>query len=477
MNISINLKNEISNSASCAYIFTETEELKSILNADEFNYFLSQVEDKNELVIIDKLGVKTFLVKSPNEEDQFINNEKIRIKGFEILGHLKTSKTELIQVKSTNNSDDSILLLAEGIALSFYDFDKYKTDKKETKLEINIISSTLDSNEINNLNNLVNANHIARDFVNEPHSYLNTIQYAKDLEKFSKQFGVSYSKFEKSKIEELKMGGLLAVNQGSTNPPIFNIMEYKPKNAVNSKPIVFVGKGVVYDTGGLSLKPTPNSMDIMKCDMGGSAAVAGAIFAIAQNKLPVHVISLIAATDNWIGKDAYAPGDVITMYNGKTVEVLNTDAEGRLTLGDALTYADELNPELVIDLATLTGAAARAIGKEASVVMGNAPAEVMMMLQESGMKSYERLVEFPLFDEYKEDIKSAIADMKNLGGAEAGATTAGIFLQNFTTSPWIHIDIAGTAYILGKDKYRGIYGTGVGVRLLYQFVKDFYNVG
>ena len=425
---------------------------------------------------LNDLGKFTFIVKAKSDEDLFKSNENLRISGFDLSKSVKTAEIQKIQIHSLLNDHKSSLYFAEGLALSLYQFEKYKSDKKTIDLEIEVISDSLNEKEINDLNSVITSTFIARDYVNEPQSYLNTVQYSIDLEKHCNEFGISYSKFEKAKIEELKMGGLLAVNQGSVTPPVFNIMEYKPENAVNEKPLVLIGKGVVYDTGGLSLKPTPNSMDIMKCDMGGSAAVAGAIFAIAQSKLPIHVVSLIAATDNRPGGDAYAPGDVITMYNGKTVEVLNTDAEGRLTLGDALTYADELDPELVIDLATLTGAAARAIGKEASVVMGNAPAEIMLMLQESGMKSYERLVEFPLFDEYKEDMKSGIADIKNLGGAEAGATTAGIFLQNFVKSPWIHIDIAGTAYLMSDDKYRTKYGTGVGVRLIYQFVKDYYNV-
>lgn len=477
MNISIKHQSDIDESKSIVFIFDDISKLTSFTTDDEFDYINKGFKKDKEIVSISKLGITNFFVKNPDCEDDFKFTEKLRVAGFEIYTTLKSGDINNVQVFSIGTQQENSLLVAEGIALSFYDFDKYKTDRKERTLDINIVSETLNSENTSELENIIKSTFIARDFTNEPHSYLNTIQYGKDLDKFCQEFGVKYTSFDKKKITELKMGGLLAVNQGSKIPPLFNILEYKPENAVNSKPLVLVGKGVVYDTGGLSLKPTANSMDIMKCDMGGSAAVAGAIYAIAQNKLPVHVVSLIAATDNWIGEDAYAPGDVITMYNGKTVEVLNTDAEGRLTLGDALTYADELDPELVIDLATLTGAAARAIGKEASVVMGNAPAEVMVMLQESGMKTHERLVEFPLYDEYKEDIKSPIADMKNLGGAEAGATTAGIFLQNFTKSPWIHIDIAGTAFIMSQDKYRGKQGTGVGVRLLYQFVKDYYYVG
>ena len=476
INITLKKNFDADNSAS-AILINDNSDLASIFSGDKLSYVQDHFNSDQNSLTMNELGKFTFVVKVKNDEDIFKYHENLRIAGYDIFKSISSNSIETIQVKDLLEEDKSSLLFAEGLALSTYKFDKYMSDKKEFKLTIEVVSETISEDDIHNLNGLVKATFIARDYVNEPQSYLNTVQYSIDLEKHCNEFGITYSKFDKEKIEELKMGGLLAVNQGSLTPPVFNILEYKPENAVNEKPLIFIGKGVVYDTGGLSLKPTPNSMDFMKSDMGGSAAVAGAIYAIAQSKLPVHVITLIAATDNRPGGDAYAPGDVITMYNGKTVEVLNTDAEGRLTLGDALTYADELNPELVIDLATLTGAAARAIGKQASVAMGNAPAEIMLMLQESGMKTYERLVEFPLFDEYKEDMKSGIADIKNIGGAEAGATTAGIFLQEFVESPWIHIDIAGTAYLFGDDKYRSKFGTGVGVRLLYQFVKDYYNVG
>jgi leucyl aminopeptidase len=247
-------------------------------------------------------------------------------------------------------------------------------------------------------------------------------------------------------------------------------MEWKPKGATNIKPIVLVGKGVVYDTGGLSLKPTPNSMDIMKCDMGGSAAVVGTMYAISKAKLKIHVVGLVPATDNRPSGNAYAPGDVITMHNGSTVEVLNTDAEGRLILADALSYAKKYNPKIVIDLATLTGAAARAIGKQGIVAMGN-DQQTLCDLKESGHRVHERLAEFPFWEEYKDDLKSTVADLKNLGGAEAGAITAGKFLEHFTDYPYTHLDIAGPAFTQIPFNYRGQGGTGVGVRLLFDFLK------
>jgi len=234
-----------------------------------------------------------------------------------------------------------------------------------------------------------------------------------------------------------------------------------------------IGKGVVYDTGGLSLKPTKNSMDLMKTDMAGSAAVVGAMYAIAKNKLPCHVIALVPATDNRPGGNAYAPGDVVTMYNKMTVEVLNTDAEGRMLLADALSYSNKYKPELVIDVATLTGSAAAAIGTQGIVTMGNANQATMAKLKTSGNDVYERIAEFPFWDEYRDDLKSDIADLKNLGSGYAGAITAGKFLEHFTNYPYIHLDIAGPSRMDKPSGYLSKGGTGVGVRLLYDFVSNF----
>jgi leucyl aminopeptidase len=315
---------------------------------------------------------------------------------------------------------------------------------------------------------------VARTLINEPVSYLTAVQFSKEMQKVGKESGFSVKVLGKKEIEAKKMGGLLAVNAGSMDPPTFTIMEYKPEKARNKKPIVLVGKGVVFDTGGLSLKPTPNSMDEMKCDMSGGAAVVGAMMAVAKNQLPVHVIGLVPATDNRPGMNAVCPQDVITISDGTTVEVLNTDAEGRLILADALVWAQQYKPEVCIDLATLTGAAVRAIGTYASAVMGTAERNVMDKLAESGMHVWERTVQFPLWKDYGDEMKSDIADLKNLGGAYAGQISAAKFLEHFTDYPWIHIDIAGPAYSNGASGYRTKGGSGVGVRMLYDFIQKNY---
>jgi leucyl aminopeptidase len=266
------------------------------------------------------------------------------------------------------------------------------------------------------------------------------------------------------------MGGLLAVNSGSIDPPTFIILHHNPAVKVNSKPVVLVGKGVVFDTGGLSLKPTLNSMDEMKSDMAGAAVVASVISAIARLQIPVEVYGLIPATDNRPGEKACFPGDVITISNGTTVEILNTDAEGRLILADALSYAKKLVPEIVIDLATLTGSASNAIGKYAMVAFTNSGDVLDADLLTASQLTYERIVQFPIWDEYAELIKSDVADIKNTGGKEAGAITAAKFLQCFTDYPWIHLDIAGVSFAISESNYLPKGGTGTGIRLLINYL-------
>lgn len=380
---------------------------------------------------------------------------------------------EMLLVFPNEINDDYAWGMAESAYLSNYQFLTYKTDKKGSYLTSVLIHGKGKKLEIAIEYGVAVAEVtcLTRDLVNEPVITLTAEELANRAAAFGEKYGFKTDVFNKSKIQALKMGGLLSVNMGSQLPPTFSILEYKPENAVNEKPIILVGKGVVFDTGGLSLKPTPNSMDMMKCDMSGAAAVIGAMCGVAKLKLNCHVIGLIPATDNRPGENAYVPGDVITMYDGSTVEVLNTDAEGRMILADALAYAKQYEPELVIDLATLTGASVVAIGGVGVAMMGTADEETKTKLKRSGERVYERLVEFPLWEEYGEMMKSDIADMKNIGGSGAGAITAGKFLEKFTNYPWIHLDIAGAAWNTTADTYRGKNGTGVGVRLLIDYLK------
>ncbi|RLD36013.1 MAG: peptidase M17 [Bacteroidetes bacterium] len=403
-------------------------------------------------------------------------SEWLRVEGFKLHKSLVKEKIKTVLLYDKTGRNDLVIALTEGLALSNYQFIKYFKDKKDKKfsLESILLSGTgLGSNEIEYLQNQLEAVYFARNLINEPLSTLNATSLADEITKIGKTGNFQVDVFGKQKIESLKMGGLLAVNKGSVDPPTFSVLEWKPGNSKNKKPIVLVGKGVVYDTGGLSLKPTKDSMDYMKSDMGGAAVVAGAILAIAKSKLPVHVVGLIPAMDNRPDGNAYVPGDIIQMGNGLNVEVLNTDAEGRMILAEALHYAKSYKPELVIDVATLTGAAAVAIGKYGIVGMGNAGKNVFNKLRKSGDKVGERIVEFPFWDEYNELLKSEVADLKNIGGRDAGAITAGKFLEHFTDYPYIHLDIAGVAFTHGEFNYKGQGGTGFGVRLLLDFIESY----
>jgi len=447
------------------------------LSKEEITYLRKRLGKKEYFTHLNRLNKSDFFQFEEGLKDS--GNpafyETLRGIGNKINGVLNTNKYEKIQIVGFDKN--SSLALAEGIALSNYQFLKYKTGEKEANSlkEISILNREIKETEIEELNAICEAVFLARDLVNEPQSYLDAPKLASEMRKMGKNAGFKVEVLNKSQIEALKMGGLLAVNMGSQIPPTFTIMEYKPAKARNKKPVVLVGKGVVYDTGGLSLKPTPNSMDTMKCDMAGAAAVSCAMYAIAKAELNVHIIALVPATDNRPGENAYTPGDVIKMYDGQTVEVLNTDAEGRMILGDALAYAKKYKPELVMDFATLTGAAAAAIGSYGIVCMGTASEETKAKLKNAGNNVHERLVEFPFWEDYAKLIKSDIADMKNIGGPVGGAITAGKFLEKFTDYPWMHFDIAGPAFLGSNDSYRGKNGTGVGVRLIFDFIKNYQS--
>jgi leucyl aminopeptidase len=453
----------------------KTNFTKHGLSPAEANFVLSQAEvNPHKAVLINQINRMIFVQLVIEKKDKHTVNEYCRKAGAAITAQCNELQLISVTVVDATGNPSAALALAEGMALANYQFLKYRKEKaKETHslLEILLNVPKLNPKDIDHLQILVDAVYRTRTLVNEPVSYLNAVQLSKEFEVMGKEAGFRVEVLNKSKIEALKMGGLLSVNLGSVDPPTFTIMEYKPRNAKNKKPIVLVGKGVVYDTGGLSLKPTANSMDMMKCDMAGSAAVAGAIYAAAKAKLPVHIIALAPATDNRPGGNAYVPGDVITMMSGLTVEMLNADAEGRMILADALHYAKRYEPELVLEFSTLTGAAKAAIGGFGIVCMGNASDGVKNKLKESGNVVYERLAEFPFWEEYDELIKSDLAEIKNIGGPEGGSITAGKFLARFTDYPFIHFDIAGPAFLMSRDSWRGKGGTGVGVRLLFDFLK------
>lgn len=451
-------------------LFSKIEDLKDLDLQERERQYLAQ-DDERSLSLINRFEEQLYLVRVPAEKRRAQRKEQTRLKAIALLTSLKHEKAAKVSLESRNPDLDP-LDLAEGLALSNYQFLKYFSDRDKRKSPLeHIVVKQADAIALKMLNARLKGVFLARDLVNEPLSTLTAEALAQVALDAGQASGFEVEVFNQMKIESLKMGGLLAVNRGSQDPATFTVMEYKHKQAKNKQPIVLVGKGVVYDTGGMSLKPTAGSMDSMKSDMAGAAAVIGTMTAIAEAQLPTHVIALVPATDNRPGENAYVPGDVVKMYDGTTVEVLNTDAEGRMLLADALAYAKKYQPELVFDLATLTGSAAMAIGKYGVVAMGTANDEAFTSLSAAGDSVYERPARFPFWEEYNDLLKSSIADVKNIGGREAGAITAGKFLERFTDYPWIHIDIAGPAFLNADDQYRLKGGTGVGVRLLFEFLK------
>ena len=401
-----------------------------------------------------------------NEDD-----EKNRVKGFRLVQELLRDKMQAVFIESTLDASADYAFL-EGFSLSCHKPEHLGDNKPSSNNWTVGYRGKVNNDTLETLDILCESNFIARDLVNLPQNFLNPTTYGKRVKELGSELGFEVKLHDKAAIESMKMGGVLAVNRGSIEPPVFIEMHYCSASSKNKKPIVLVGKGVTYDTGGLSLKPTKNSMDFMKADMAGSAAVVGTLCALARQQADCNVIGLVAATDNRPGGDAYAPGDVITMMDGTTVEVLNTDAEGRLTLADALHYAKQFEPKLVIDLATLTGSAVAALGGEAAALMTSCDQEVTATLLESANAVDERLVEFPLWACYGKSLKSDIADQKNVGNREAGLIIAGKFLEKYIDYPWMHIDIAGPSFNHQTKNYRGKGGSGYGVRLLLEFLKS-----
>lgn len=462
MKFELNITNEPSYSA--AIVLNDSDFVASTYQLD--------VEDIELEVISQYLGTAQALIYSQPKSYDDANKtlESYRKAGATSWSKIKEQKIKSIAFKhDTDTEFPLVIAFIEGLLLASYSFDKYLTEKAPT-VQLDIEFALNDTPEFQEMLAVVEANALTKNLVNEPVITLNTQQFSEEMKTMGDIAGFKVTVLEKKQIESLKMGGLLAVNKGSIDPPAFNILEYTPENAVNDQPFVLVGKGVVYDTGGYNIK-TDNHMNDMKLDMGGAAAVLGSIYAIAKNKLPVKVIGLIPATDNRIGGNALVADDVITMHNGKTVEVKNTDAEGRLILADALSYAQQYKPELVFDMATLTGASVMLTGDMASCVMGNANKETFSKLAESGFATHERVAEVPFWEDYQEMLKSNIADLSNLGGRVGGVVTAGKFLENFVDYPWIHIDLAGPAFVDSDKDYRQKGGTAYGVRLVYDFVK------
>ncbi len=365
----------------------------------------------------------------------------------------------------------------EGFALGGYSFDCYKTKPDEQKeiQEVTILSSgRFDPGEpektIADAAALCDAVCFARDLVSQPGNVATPSYLAEKALEISGKYGLTCTVWEREEMERHSMEGILAVARGSHQPPRFISLEYRSEEA-EGKPVVLIGKGITFDSGGISLKPR-EGMEKMKTDMAGAAAVIGTLMAVAALKLPVHLVGLIPAAENLPGGSAFRPGDIIRSMSGQTVEIVNTDAEGRLLLCDALHYALRYDPAAMIDLATLTGACVVALGGFATALLGN-DEKLKCDLKKVGEATGERVWELPLWEEYGELMKSDIADLKNSGGPSAGTISAAWFLQNFVgKSCWAHLDIAGTAWEEKGRHYLPKGATGTGVRLLVGYLKN-----
>ncbi len=436
-----------------------------------------RAEDKGAIVVFDRLPYHIYIVNFDSEEPAPVAQEMLRRAADKVVAMLKGEKQAAVAVTGEGVITEELVAFLEGLGLADYSFDRYKSKSPEHVKTVLVDSTYLTQEELER--NVRLWNHIAwcRNQVNMPVADLNAERFAKELEERANELGVACTVFDKKKIEALRMGGLLGVNRGSVDEPRFVVLEYCPSVCENTKPLALVGKGVMYDTGGLNIKPD-DYMREMKSDMAGAATMAAVVFAAAENRLPVHVVALLPMTDNRPGFNAYAADDVLTMYDGTTVEVVNTDAEGRLILADAIAYAvANYSPELLIDAATLTGAAVRAIGTYGIAAMQQGAENPFNLLRIMGNQVYERIVEFPFWKEYDKLIESDVADIKNCGIAQAGTITAGKFLAHFAKqTPYIHLDIAGVAFFSKKQDYFCPGASGYGIRLLYAFLQTYEMV-
>ena len=428
--------------------------------------------------LIKNLNNKTYLFVNCTKSKTTLDYEKL---GSKLYLYLKNSKIENSFIDTSFSSLTNVQLekMLHGVQLKSYDFETYRTYKKNKTVKFNLSvvgKNTKNKNTLRNkLNALLEGVFLTRDLVSEPGNILHPDEYAKRITKL-RRFGLKVTVYDQKRLKKLGFNALLGVGQGSIRGSYLVTMEWKgDKN--KSKPLAFVGKGVCFDTGGISLKPA-KFMEDMTYDMAGSATVVGLMKNLALRKSKINAVGVVGLVENMPGSNAQRPGDIVKSYSGQTIEVLNTDAEGRLVLADALTYTEEkFKPSLIIDLATLTGAIIVALGSEYAGLWSNNE-KLSKQLFEAGEKVDEKVWKMPLHENYNKLMNSKTADMQNInyvGGA--GSTTAAQFLQRFVVNktPWAHLDIAGMAF----SKYAGALNsggaTGYGVRLLNKFIEENYE--
>jgi leucyl aminopeptidase len=410
-----------------------------------------------------------------------LTTEKLRRVAATVIRKARSLEVESAAVSlplvDAGNMIDSSQAITEGAILGLYRFDRYRTNGRETEdLETFtiIFEDSEDAGDVEGGVHLgertARAALLARDLANEPSNIATPEYLANKARDIATEHGMDITVLDRAGIEAEGLTGLATVGQSASNEPRFIVMEYWRSHDESAPPTVLIGKSVTFDSGGISIKPT-GGMEDMKFDMCGGAAVLGAMQALGELDLPINVVALIPATENLPAGDAFKPGDILTMHSGKTVEILTTDAEGRLILADALSYAKRYEPAAVIDCATLTGACIIALGDHASGLMGN-DEDLITKVQKAGEAVGERAWPLPLFQEYTDQIKGDYADIKNSGGRGGGALTAGAFLKEFADFPWAHLDIAGTSFGKKGNPYTTKGAAGVPARTLVQFLRE-----
>jgi leucyl aminopeptidase len=409
---------------------------------------------------------------------KFTTAELRRVSGA-ALRHLKSRSLRNIGMllEGSLGGPEHVQAAAEGAILADYEPDRYKSDKKDVKVVDHFtVSVPGGSEELNPAaergRTIAEAQNMARNLITEPANKLTPTSLAEAARQMAGANELECEVLDQDRMRQLGMGSLLGVALGSAEPPALIVLRYRPAKASGAAHLGLVGKGVTFDTGGISIKPA-DGMEKMKYDMAGGAAMIGTMWALAQLKPPIAVTALIPAVENMPGSRAQRPGDIVTSLSGKTIEVINTDAEGRLILADALTYAKRLGCTHLVDAATLTGAIVVALG---SINIGAFSTDDRLVgrVLESARAAGEKMWRMPLDDEYKEQIRSSIADIVNSGGRWGGAVTAAMFLKEFAEeTPWIHLDIAGTAWMEDQKPWIAKGPSGIALRSLVEFVKSF----
>ena len=424
--------------------------------------------------------MKKILLLGLGKRDKF-SDEAARLCAGKAAQKAKELGTKEFSMLQFSNLDEGLVeSMTEGAALALYSFEKYKAPEDNPPAKVEEITILINSDSpkfqavAERAASVVDAVNFCRDIGNMPPNDCSPAQLAATAISLAQELGMKSRIIDRYELENMGMGGLVAVGKGSNNPPKLIILEYSGAPP-DQKPYLLVGKAVTFDTGGISIKPG-EKMDEMKFDKCGGCTVIAVMRAASSLKLPVNVVGIVPAVENMPSATAYRPGDIIRMYNGKTVEVLNTDAEGRMILADALAYGiAKYSPRAVIDLATLTGAAIVALGANVAALVGTSKQQ-SDKLRKLSEKTGEKMWELPLFEEFHDQIKSTFADMRNIGGKPGGAITAAAFLSNFVSSvPWTHIDIAGTAWTQDgtyERSYNPKGATGFGVRTLVKFLME-----